>query len=64
MTEAKGLCASCGKESKGLPCGIMFGLDEIEHCTVYEKNVKKHEELVKKFTGKKDSKGKSEVKEG
>lgn len=42
------LCDNCGKaDSKGVPCYLMFreGTD-IQTCTAYEQNAKKHKKLV------------------
>ena len=44
------LCDDCGvANDDGTPCGLMFTKDQIERCSRYEKDEKRHAKLADKF---------------
>ena len=52
------LCDDCGtKDEKGEPCGMMFGKDAVEHCSVYTKDADTHKKLADRGKSKKTEEG-------
>lgn len=53
----------CATQKDGIPCGMMFAKDVVEHCSRREKDANKHKALVDKYGPNAKKEEKKEVKE-